>query len=171
MVTKPILAILFLITCTVCFADSLTLKLPALQISQTENRKNVVYDFEESPTMIIVSDSVLYADPLKYNYRVELNKISKLTIKSGTNLLPVAIFSFAIGGLLGTGVAGWGPHPTTPSTKERIEGAIIVGTIFTLLSTGIAWLISHDDTYSLTGKSMKEKREILIKALNKNKKK
>ena len=128
--------------------DSFSFKLPALKINQVENGKDVIYDFVNSPNWFSVNDSFLIADPKKYKYRVNINDINRITIKTGSNLLPVMVLFFAVGGLLGAASTRSAHH--SPSTGEQFIGALIGGGVFALLAGGIALLISHDNDYMLS---------------------
>lgn len=151
-------------------ADSLSFKLPSLNITQVENGKNVKYEFENSTNIFIVKDSFLVADPKRYIYKVNINDINNVTLKMGKNLGPLMVLMFAVGGLLGAGAAG-GLHGRNVETGERIVGALVGGAFFSLLSGGIALLISRDNEYVLSGKSSSRKKEFLIESLRKNIKK
>lgn len=148
------------------FADSLSFKLPALNIGQIENGKNVWYEFENSTNTFFVKDSFLVADPKRYNYKVNINVLNQISIKTGTNLGPLMVLTFGIGGLLGAGAAG-GFHSNSVSTSERIIGALIGGAFLSLVSGGIALLISHDNEYVLSGKSFIDKKSRLLESLKK----
>jgi hypothetical protein len=150
-------------------ADSLSFKLPALKINQVENGKDVIYDFENSPTRFFVNDSFLVADPQKYKYSVSINDINRITIKTGTNVLPVMVLFFAVGGLLGAAATHSAHH--SPTAGEQFIGAVVGGGVFALLAGGIALLISHDNDYMLSKDSFAEKRKNLIEILRKNKEK
>lgn len=151
-------------------ADSLSFKLPSLNITQVENGKNVKYEFENSTNYFLVKDSFLVADPKRYNYKVKINDINNVSIKTGKNLGPLMVLMFAVGGLLGAGAAG-GLHGRNVETGERIVGALVGGAFLSLVSGGIALLISHDNEYVLSGKISHRKKEFLIESLRKNIKK
>jgi hypothetical protein len=151
-------------------SDTISFKLPALKITQLESGNNVIYDFENSPNWFFVNDSFLIADPQKYKYRVNINDINRVTIKTGSNILPVMVLFFGLGGLLGVGAAG-GITGHSVSTGQRIIGALVGGGVLALLAGGIALLVSHDNDYMLSKNSFSVKRKNLIEILRKNRKK
>lgn len=151
-------------------SDSVSFKLPALKITQLENGNKVIYDFENSPNWFFVNDSFLVADPKKYNYKVGINNIKRITIKSGADVLPVMVLFFAIGGLFGAGVPG-GLHGGSVDSGERVVGALVGGGVLALIAGGIAALISHDNDYMLSKESFASKRKNLIEILRKNREK
>ncbi len=164
---KILIVLILLSIPAAAFSDSLVFKLPALKISQIENGKNVVYEFEDTPNRFSLNDSFMTANPMKYNYKVNIKDINRITIKSGANVLPYMVLFFAIGGLFGAGAAG-GFHGGSVDPGERVVGALVGGGFLSLVVGGIALLISHDNEYVLQGKSFSKKKEFLIDALKNN---
>jgi hypothetical protein len=169
------LAIIILVTTTsnlLSQSDSaVSFKLPELEITQMENGKKIIYEFENSTNRFFISDSFLVANPQKYNYKVNIQDISKLRVIHSTHIAPIMVAGFAIGGLLGAGLAGFGAHPTNPTTGELVFAILIGGGALSLLAGGIAFLISHDDEYMFNeNMSIKKRKEMLLEAMRNNKK-
>lgn len=170
---KVFLALFVLIEACSLFSQmdtTINFKLPALKIAQIENGKSVVYEFDNPPNRFSVNDSFLTANPQKYNYKVNIRDVNKITVVRSANLVPIMVFCFAIGCLIGSSSHGIGFGGSQGyNTQDRIFNALGFGLAFSLITGGIVLLISHDKEYDLSKYELIMKKKFLLKALKDNK--
>jgi hypothetical protein len=165
---KILVILILLLLPAAVFSDSLVFKLPALKISQVEGGKNVVYEFDESQNLFVLTDSVLTANPMLYKYSVNLRDVSRIAFYKEHNVAPAFVLGFGLGGLIGYWASGWGMH-SNPTVTRRVLGLFFGGTILGLISAGIAFLSSPNDVYDLSTNNLTEKKKIVLEVFKKNK--
>src|SRR3990172_8515608 len=112
-------------------ADSVFI-LPGLDIHE----KKKIYSFEKYEyNKFILNDSVLTADPVLYNYRININDINKISFRNGTHFWSGAAVGAGIGFLCS--ILFWGNF-TMHGTKEfSINTSVIGASIITAIPFGL----------------------------------
>lgn len=146
--------------------------LPAVNILQNDNGKDVVYEFEKNYNSFLLTDSFLVADVNKFSYKVNINDLKKITkVRKNTSAPAVMSASFGFGFLLGAMLAGmnFGGGSSVDGTQRVLVG-LGTGTVFALIGGSITALSSHDNSYGVYDRSFKERKTRIKEILNKIKK-
>jgi hypothetical protein len=142
--------------------------LPEIKISQIEKGKIVTYEFDNKYNSFAVTDSFLIANPNKYDYKVNIKNIKKVTFIKGSPVLPAAVTGFGIGFIFGYLLQGLGGHGSV-ADAERLLGGLMTGAVLGFVTGGIFLLISHDDEYDIREYDLKTRKKFLIKTFKENK--
>jgi hypothetical protein len=139
-----------------------------MKITQNENRKSVVYDFENDRNTFILNDSILIADPDKYKYSVRISDITKLSARDGTYAWKTAGIVGAIGGGLGL-LLGSVLYAVLSSETDKnsfvfipvlaLSGALAGGLLGSIIGIGVPYF----ESYPLTTKDIKKKNQVIKK--------
>lgn len=140
--------------------------LPELKITQTEKGKTVTYDFEHERNIFSLHDSMLTANPQKYNYNAALSDIRKIDIRDGNNFWSTAPILAAVGGTIGF-LFGLGIYLAIHTVEEgfnaaiipvlTVSGAIVGGIIGGIIGLGAPYY----ESYTLKEKDIRVKNEML----------
>lgn len=146
--------------------------LPSVIFLQTENGKDVQYVFEKNYNSFLLADSFLVADRNKFNYRVNIKDLKKITT-TGKNTSAPAVMgaSFGFGFLIGAVLAGanFGGGNSVTGAKRVLIG-LGTGTILALIGGSITVLFSHDNSYDIDNKDYKLRKKQVKEILSKIKK-
>lgn len=146
--------------------------LPSVNILQNVNGKDVVYEFEKKYNSFLLADSFLVADVNKFNYRVNINDLKKITTLGKNTSAPAVMgTSFGFGFLIGAVLAGanfGGGNSVTGA--ERVLIGLGTGTIFALIGGSITVLFSHDNSYDIDKKDFRLRKKQVKEILSKIKK-
>jgi hypothetical protein len=146
--------------------------LPTVSILQNVNGKDVVYEFEKNYNSFLLADSFLVADVNKFNYRVNINNLKKITtIGKNTSAPGVMGASFGFGFLIGALLAGanfGGGNSVTGA--ERVLVGLGTGTVLAIIGGSITVLFSHDNSYNIDKKDYRLRKKQVKEILNKIKK-
>lgn len=152
--------------------------LPQLKITQKENGKTVIYDFEKEKNLIVVSDSSLFADPDKYKYSVNIKNIKKISIRDGTYFWKLAAIGAAIGGgfgvLLGIAIT-YAFNESGADIHFNPAGVLLLGIAFAVPTGLILGLFGaanlYYEIYPFTSGDVEKKRAAIIETFKKHGKK
>jgi len=143
--------------------------LPEMKIMQNENKKSVVYDFENDRNIFILNDSLIIADPDKYKYSVKISDVTKLSVRDGTYAWKTAgIVGGVVGGLgLLLGAAIYAVLKSETSNNNAfvfipvltLGGAIAGGLLGAIIGIGVPYF----ESYPLTSKDIKKKNQAIKK--------
>lgn len=122
--------------------DSSGFNLPGLRITELKNKQEVIFIFDESKNFFILYDSILTADPNKYDYKVNINNIKKIAVYKGTSFFHGLGYGAGLGFVLGfvfgafiIGDVGGG------KANGGIDGGMMVGALAVLPSALIGGII------------------------------
>jgi len=143
--------------------------LPAVNLLQDVNGKDVVYEFEKNYNSFLLADSFLVADRNRFNYRVNINDLKKITTVGKNTSAPVVMgTSFGFGFLIGAVLAGanFGGGNSVTGTQRVLVG-LGTGTVFALIGGSISALFSHDNSYNINKKDFNSRKKQVKEILNK----
>jgi hypothetical protein len=154
-------------------SDSTAYTLPQLKLELVENRKDVVYNFDNESNVFVLTDSMIYINPLEIKYSISTGLIKKILVRDGT----YGLKGSAIGGAVGAGLGLILSLGVILGTKSGEGGtAIAVLPVVVLCSTAIGGLIGaifglatpYYETYNISGDTQKRK-SIMDKVFKKHK--
>lgn len=171
MKTLTLLLSIIITSSLFCQSDTaFTFGLPELKIYQKEKGKNVTYMFDNSLNKFTVTPTFLLPDTNRYNYRVSLNDLRKVTIHNGSNFWNVAGVTGAVGFGLGFLLWGFFDFSSKPTfhVDQGVLGGLVTAIPFALVG-GVFGALSHNyDEYDLAKLNEKQKYEALKKIFKLN---
>lgn len=165
----PVLSILIALQIFAQAKSDVEFILPEMKITQNENKKSVVYDFENDRNIFILNDSLLIAEPNKYKYSVKIWDVTKLSVRNGTYAWKTAGIVGGIGGGLGLLVGSVLYAILKSETGNSIafvfipvlalSGAIAGGLLGSIIGIGVPYF----ESYPLTSKDIRKKNQAIKK--------
>jgi hypothetical protein len=151
--------------------------MPEMKISQKEKTEQVTYKFEGDRNIFLVTDSFLVANPDKYNYKVNLFDLKKISVRNETYVWKTAGIGAAVGFVLGMvfgialkyGGGEGGGHPNISFHDMPFTAILALGSIgaisFAVIGASIGAAITYFENYNILGSSHDKRKLELIKVL------
>lgn len=172
---KKLSALLLILTALSAYSQTDSVykyNLPELKITQSENGKDVIYDFNKTSNIFLIQDSTLYANPDKYKYKVPIADIKKISILYGNKSWRGAKVMGLVGGGLGlvTGImASLIYQPNFAEISIIFPAYILAGVLAGGIVGGIlGTAIPHYEEYSKYSDDIHAKKEILKRIFKKH---
>lgn len=149
---------------------SFSFGLPEMKIYQIEKGKLITYVFENSLNKFTVTPSFLLPDTNRYNYRVSLNDLRKVSIHNGSNFWNIAGITGTVGFCLGFLAGGFFDFDNKPNfhINQAVLGGLVTAIPFALVG-GVFGALSHNyDEYDLSKLNDKQKYVALQRIFKNN---
>lgn len=140
--------------------------LPRLVIVQSENLKQVKYEFENERTVFIVKGGFLKADTSKYDYSVNLADLNKITFHKRSDVGVITAVFAGVGFALGFVMGGFYSEEGRLATSLGAGAA--VGLVAGLGGLFIGSLIAKDYYEDFTGLKGEGRKKAILDYLRKN---
>jgi hypothetical protein len=140
--------------------------LPKLVIVQTENLRQVKYEFENERTIFIVKDGLLEADTSKYDYSVNLADLNKITFHKRSDVGVITAVFAGVGFALGFVMGGF--YSEEGRLAASIGAGAAVGLVAGLGGLFIGSLIAKDYYEDFTGLKGEGRKKAILDCLRKN---
>lgn len=143
--------------------------LPEVKIYKKGDAKDVAYKFDKNKNKFILNDSSLIANPFRYNYKIKLSDINKISLRNGTNFWGGVAYGAAFGFVIGFFAGGY--FTLHEPVRFHLEGAIIGSFVFAVpfgLLGGLIGLLSPKyDDFEIYKIKSENKEKYLLKIFNK----